>query len=1039
MHKFFIVTAVLSATTVLYAPSKAVAAADSVYSYSESTANDYNFVLPETDDSGNITGKYYRLNLESGKFTTAPAFGWQELTTEPLDKTDVLSVKLPNNETRFYKYTYTAEPGAQVFNTQQNNLSGNIDAEFYNSRSEANGGAVSNGLNIAIGNIKGNFVSNHSDYGGAIHNQGTMGLITGDFVGNNTQSHYPNPMPSDGASSSYGGAIFNLAQYSNAKIEGINGNFVGNYINNPTNLSFGGAIYNSSVSPYLAEIGDINGNFIGNHVLSDRDIHGGAIYNSDAVIGNINGDFIGNYTVANDTHSQGGAIYNNPMRTGKSVIGDISGNFIGNYSHSIGDYSLGGSIANFGTIGKITGDFINNHAETQHLNSQGGAVYNAGSIDSITGNFIGNYTIGNSDSISTSGGAITSAGNIGNIEGSFFNNYAKIEDSGDSTARGGAVMTSKETTFTTGGQTRYFSGNYTQDNRRGKIYNAIFVRNYSKTNPSLVTFDTSSGGAWIINDNIEGGWGLSQSNVNYNYHYDLLFKGSETVNPETGTTSGYTAVNNDIVNANLVTVDGTTLRFGTYRQEDKNARNWDGKGAFIASLNTDGTANRDADAVTSLTLHNGAFHIANGYTETIRLKNLSSDNGFVHIDVNPDTMTSDVLNINGDVEGVTNLIVHATSDTDIRNRGGIVFAQSTNDTAGHSGSFVVSRVYTSPYLYNIAFDRMRAGDPQSHTWEFWMSDAVNPDPVAPIDPAAPDTPEVVPEVPAYQGLPAASLEQTRSMVDNIARQITKVNADYNLWGNIAYYSSKFDAPLHMDTDIWGIEAGKDLLHDIRNKLGIFISYRDGKYDFDGRGKHYYSPTGSKIDIDSYIAGLYYRFDKNDWWAFATLYGGMQKAHIKTDDGIKSDTDGTQFGGSIEAGYDYALNNGVYLTPSLGAYYTQINFDAAHDNAGKRVKYGDLNRVELEAGLKLSKLFSRGSNPQDIYIKPSLIQSIVNGDSVRITGLDKVHTVDDQTLGRIEVGGRYNFTAQLSGYGWANYTYGSDYDSATVGLGLNYAW
>ena len=68
-----------------------------------------------------------------------------------------------------------------------------------------------------------------------------------------------------------------------------------------------------------------------------------------------------------------------------------------------------------------------------------------------------------------------------------------------------------------------------------------------------------------------------------------------------------------------------------------------------------------------------------------------------------------------------------------------------------------------------------------------------------------------------------------------------------------------------------------------------------------------------------------------------------------------------------------------------------------------------------------------------------MQTIVDGDEVNITGLGKVNTLDDETLGRIELGGRYGFTDQFSAYGWANYTFGSDYDATTVGLGLNYAF
>lgn len=1057
MNKVFFFTAALSATTCLYSPYTTAAITDNIYIFRESSSSDYNLIVPQIDKAGIINEKYYKMILIPDNFSTTLDVSWQELSA-PESKTDVVNVELPGNDVRYFKYTFSAKPEQTVFNAQQLNLSGDVNAHFINSRSEADGGALRNVAGSTIGNVTGSFLNNHSDYGGAIFNNGDLGLITGDFIGNNTRTHVLYPEVSDGISSSTGGAIMNSSLDRDSLIAGINGNFIGNYVNNPKNISFGGAISNNSRDNFKAYIGDIYGNFIGNYLTSERDVHGGAIYNGEAEIGNIKGDFIGNYAYTRDLHAQGGAIYNSPYNfqtdrnPEKSVIGDITGNFIGNYASSTGDYTLGGSIANFGRMGKISGDFYGNYAEDYHLDSKGGAIYNGGIIDGIEGNFVGNYvySAGKYGSMGL-GGALVNSGKAGNITGNFLRNYVEIPEDTKLFALGGAVGLSSDTTFVAAGQSRFFSDNYTQDHHRGKLYNAVFVSNTWAGNHPLVTFDTSGGGSWVINDNLEGGYTSYSTGINYNPRYRLLFKGDDIVNPETGLTSQYVAINNDIINAEEISVEGTTLRFGTYEHEDKTAKNWDGRGSILASLNNDGTANREAESVTALNLRNhGVFHIANGYHERINLKSLSSDNGFMHIDVDPDNMTADVLDINGNVEGVTNLIVHASSDTDIRNRGSILFAQSTNDATGNSGSFIVSRVFNSPYLYNVAFDRIRAGDSLSHTWEFAMNDTVNPDPEEPeepdipdvpdpIFPVIPDNPKVVPEIPAYQGLPSAALEQTRSMIDNVAGQVSKVSADYNLWANTAYYTSHIDAPVEMDSNIWGLEAGADLCHQPQLKLGVFVSYRDGRYDLDGSGKHYYSPTGSKIDIDSYLGGLYYRYDNNNLWAFATVYGGVQKAHLKTDDGIKSDTDGTQFGGSLEVGYDYTLRRSLVLTPSLGAYYTQINFDAAEDSAGKRAVYGKLNEVELEAGLKLSKIFNSPEGVSDLYLKPSLVQTIVNGDTVRITGLNKVDTVDDRALGRIEVGGRYNFTAQFSAYAWTNYTFGRDYDAANIGIGLNYSW
>ena len=424
-----------------------------------------------------------------------------------------------------------------------------------------------------------------------------------------------------------------------------------------------------------------------------------------------------------------------------------------------------------------------------------------------------------------------------------------------------------------------------------------------------------------------------------------------------------------------------------------------------------------------------------------------------------------MLNVNGNVEGTTKLVLYPTSDKDIRGES-ILFAQSTNDTKGSADSFKVWRVYRSPYMFETKYTK--TGE-NANKWELEMNDTANdyagvepgerPDPEVPdVKPTpTPDKPTnpVYGEVVAYGALPAAAIEQTRSVVDNVFGQTAGRRLycpgcgfyDYywngegfrNLWINPTYYTSNIDSPFDVDTDVWGIETGGDLQHDLNNKIGLFVSYRKGSYDMNGRGKHYYSTVGSEIDIDSYLAGLYYRYDRNNWYAFATLYGGIQQADIKTDDGIKSDTDGVEFGASLEAGYDYNLTDTVYLTPSLGVFYTQVNYDDATDSVGKSASYDDLRQIELEAGVKLTKAFRLDEGYANVYVKPSVVQTLVDGDEVNITSLGKTNTLDDETLWRIELGGRYGFTENLSAYGWANYTFGSDYDATTVGLGLNYAF
>ena len=1002
---------------------------------------------------------------------------------------------------------------------------GNITGDFIGNyaSSDANyagGGAIHNETNATIGNIIGNFIGNYdtsrgSAYGGAIYNENaTIGNITGDFIGNYA---FDRASGNSFLASTASGAIDNYA----GTIGNISGNFIGNYVSSEKRSVAGGAITNR----WNGTIGDITGDFIGNSArplsLTDKASVGGAIHNDySSTIGNISGDFIGNYAT-----QYGGAIYNGYG----SVIGDISGDFIGNTLSDKTIGAVGGAIANNGTIGHVTGNFISNSIVTTGNQAQGGALASAGDIKSITGNFIDNHIsanllaaggalygiftnsdingnfVNNSASASSAdgyaiGGGIFSAG-FNTIHGSFLNNSA-VNTNGSAFGGGFitigsylSVVNNQDNPYKFSGSVQsrgkdiFLSGNYTHD-KDGKFYNAVSIvdqvlsdeewkeiagMGYDRNKMGILNFDTSGGGRIIINDNINS-FGLDQNTGTYvkgNVKYNLSFTGDGVLN-EDGLTDQYVAINNDVINAGAVTVEGTTLRFGAYQHEDKTANNWDGKGGFWATLNPDGTVNKDAAAVTTLSLNNAAFDIANTYMDTVNLKGWkASGDSYLHIDVDPDKMSADMLNINGNVEGQTKVVVYASSATDIRGKGSIAFAQSENDTTGNQDSFSIFRVYGSPYMYEVDYAQTEANKKQ---WGLTMGDAVNPDKdVKPNKPGLPDVPDidipdinipdfkpmpngkrkVAPEVVAMGALPAAAIEQSRNMVDNVASQLTNnrfytascsfVDANWNgdpykqLWINPTYYTSNYDAPFDIDADVWGIEAGGDLQHDLNNKLGLFVSYRKGSYDMNGRGKHYYSTIGSEIDIDSYLAGLYYRYDRNNWYAFATLYGGIQQADIKTDDGVKSDTDGVEFGASLEAGYDYALTDTVYLTPSLGVFYTQVNYDDATDSVGKKAKYNDLRQVELEAGVKLTKAFRLDEGYANAYVKPSVVQTLVDGDEVNITGLGKVNTLDDETLGRIELGGRYGFTDQLSAYGWANYTFGSDYDATTVGLGLNYAF
>ena len=1015
--------------------------ADAAYMINEISEDEFNrknpfhFVMAgdgiNEDEEGNV-------------YLSEEAFFKIEIDTEADWQTDVYDTDQAGGD-------IAANFGGQAKNAvsnPENGKIGKISGNFIVNSSSA----ILNNNFAEINGINADFISNQAYHGGAIYNRGKIGDISGLFINNQSEGG--------------GNAVFNLGEIVN-----IGGQFVDNHhaytyearmMPMMVDIRGGGAILNRGT------IGKIDAEFNNNIFKYDRG--GGAILN-EGDIKEIYGKFTANKGPA------GGAI------TNMNKIDLISAEFYANSADMGSALANGGEIneiknsvfqnnydsaavLNDGTIGKIDAKFINNVNGNNNMSS---AILNEGTIDSISGTFSGNRTYSYD---SSAFGAVVNAGVIGNIDADFLNNSITVYDQGTANydfspdygqlAGTGAAITSygQDLTFTAKGKDNFISGNYVEfgtardyPEKHGvfaesgsKInHNAIYMHSSSlaefavpsyKNKKLKLTFSTTEGGSYTINDNIDGGIvdidndGFAERDVEYGYNMNLTGDGTGTV-----------YMNNEIINADTVTIDNTTLKFNKFTHNDGTVS----KGGFTTGYN-DGR-----DAVTSLVMKNKAnFNLYNKYQDTVNLKGWkASGNSFLHVDVDVENLTADMLNVNGNVEGTTKLVLYPTSDKDIRGES-ILFAQSQNDTKGSADSFKVWRVYRSPYMFETKYTK--TGE-NANKWELEMGNQVNPDadqkPDERPDPEVPDvkptpTPDkptnpVYGEVVAMGALPAAAIEQSRNMVDNVFGQIVRGEGNHNLWINPTYYTSNIDAPFDIDADVRGIEAGGDLQHDLNNKLGLFVSYRKGNYDMNGDGKHYYSTVGSEIDIDSYLAGLYYRYDRNNWYAFATLYGGIQQADIKTDDGIKSDTDGVEFGASLEAGYDYNLTDTVYLTPSLGVFYTQVNYDDATDSVGKKAEYNDLKQIELEAGVKLTKAFRLDEGYANVYVKPSVVQTLVDGDEVTITGLGKVNTLDDETLGRIELGGRYGFTDQLSAYGWANYTFGSDYDATAVGLGLNYAF
>ena len=400
----------------------------SYYSISPATEADYTFSYNLTDAEGNLTTHYVKIDFKDlSGLLSSKNISWEEVSSSG-DNT--IAVKLSDNVTKYYKYTYNEAGYTDVAERIDDTLSSSnvTNVIFKDLQSTSSGGAIYNTADNSNINIIGDFINNSATsndletqvYGGAIYNSSnsTIGNITGDFV-NNTAS----------GSFGCGGAIYNK----NSTIGDITGNFIGNI-----STVLGSAIYNEE-----GTIGNIKGNFIGNqNARALENIEGtiksinGSFFNNDVgglmntgTITNVNGDYVNNKAIYS-----GGGINN----TG--TLSFFKGNFVSNEAGQ-----NGAGLSNSGSITAVEGNFINNNAKIY-----GGGLYNTGQIGSLKSSFIGNrltnYAFASGGAIQN--GALRYVGNIGTIEGDFVDNYVEADsslpvpvwDKGAYYAQGGAIF-----------------------------------------------------------------------------------------------------------------------------------------------------------------------------------------------------------------------------------------------------------------------------------------------------------------------------------------------------------------------------------------------------------------------------------------------------------------------------------------------------------------------------------------------------------------------------------------------------------------------
>lgn len=702
----------------------------------------------------------------------------------------------------------------------------------------------------------------------------------------------------------------------------------------------------------------------------------------------------------------------------------------------------GGVVYNTGTINEISASVFRENSVTAATGDvSGGAILNQGTIKDIKNSeFMDNSAVGENGN--AYGGAIANVGGqaLTITNTSFYNNFAsaggtQADAEGKTSANraaGGAIYSNGDLNIVADGKDVVFSGNYVS----------------SEVVDTESGSGTGGGGAIVNPDGGDVADG-EEGPVMTNYSNAITMFG-------------------DGLNLNLLTNNGNII-FDDGIDGGMSALKISGNGEVVF--------NNSVDSIGQFLLNDSHFVMGNGVDLSVASYEARGNNSMMTVTVDPDAKSASLLTVAGDVVGTTSVVVKATSATVISEDERILFVSAEGDNPSTEANFVVYRVYGSPYMWKTSYTAPEKDDESGGGGGFFPKENIEDEEgvvsggdsgpgntgvgglpgwyLSMTDDSNPNFRPMAPEIAAFMALPSAAIEQNRGVTTSVRNSVAnnkfmlkrygvmyenqyKGHVVSNLWANPVYRYVNVTAPQEWDASIAGFDMGLDLQSDASNKVGVFGSYRYGTYDINGEGK-FHADMGSNLEISSYLLGMYYRYDYNNFWAFTTAYAGKQHAEIDTDDHVKTEADGTQYGAGLEVGYAYIPGYNWTLEPSLGVFYTGIDYDEMEDDYGKSAKYSMLSQIEGEFGIKLEKTVDLEYGYSKIYVKPSIVQTVNFGNEIKITHVGKVDALDNQTLGRIEIGGRMALDSKMSLYSYANYTAGSDYNDIGAGLGFSYRW
>ncbi|HBE4439498.1 TPA: autotransporter outer membrane beta-barrel domain-containing protein [Escherichia coli] len=501
-------------------------------------------------------------------------------------------------------------------------------------------------------------------------------------------------------------------------------------------------------------------------------------------------------------------------------------------------------------------------------------------------------------------------------------------------------------------------------------------------------------------------------------------------------------------NANVTTQSGTTLTLdngsiltGSVTGDNTGAGDMTVRGASVWHLGGDST-------VGALTLDNGTVDFrpsaTTRLTQAFRPVSLVAEslsgNGTFRMNTDIASHTGDMLNVTGNASG--NFVL------DIRNTGLEPVSAGTPLQVVHTGSG------------DAAFS-LNGGKVDAGTWEYYLNKE-NTDWYLKADSSQPGTDNPGTDNPGTDN-PVPPVRHTTKSADAVLDMATAPVYVFNselqslrfrhgdvmqntrspggVWGRYTGSDTRISGGAGSGYSLTqsGMETGGDTvfdLNDSRLAVGAFVSYTDNSISHNRGGSSTVGSTGG---------GLYATWFNNDgYYVDGVIKVNRFRNELRTwmSDGtaVKGDYHQNGFGGSLEAGRTFSLNENTWIQPYLrSTAFRAESKDISLDN-GMKAKAGTTKSLQGEVGVNLGMNLDVAGTVVRPYLTTAVSHEFSDNNKVRIN--DSYNFTNDisGTTGKYGAGVSAQLTANAGVWAEASYQNGENTESpvtGSVGFRINF--